>query len=137
MAKGLASGITGASPIWQKTMIEFLKDKKDEKFEKLDNIIDVEVGKVSGMQVYDGAEDGRWEKFVKGTEPTTVSDYFIELAVCKDGGKYELKKDCDGDADIENRVFTKLKAELPEWQESVDKWVEENIDDDDYLPPEQ
>ena len=137
MAKGLASGITGASPIWQKKMIEFLKDKKDEKFEKLDNIIDVEVGKVSGMQVYDGAEDGRWEKFVKGTEPTTVSDYFIELAVCKDGGKYELKKDCDGDADIENRVFTKLKAELPEWQESVDKWVEENIDDDDYLPPEQ
>ncbi|PIP04657.1 penicillin-binding protein [candidate division WWE3 bacterium CG23_combo_of_CG06-09_8_20_14_all_40_14] len=138
MAKGLASGITGAAPIWQKAMIAYLKDKKDEKFEKPDNIIDVEVGKTSGMLVYEGAEDGRWEKFVKGTEPVSVSDWFIPLEVCKkDNGDYKLKKDCDDEEDkIKERIFVKMKAELTEWQEDVDAWIEENIDDKDYFPPD-
>jgi len=137
MAKGLASGVTGAAPIWQKAMIAYLKDKKDEKFEKPENIIDMEVGKISGMKVYDGAEDGRWEKFVKGTEPTSVSDWFISLEVCKkDNGGFKLKKDCDDEGTVKERVFVKLKAELSEWQDSVDKWVEENIDDEDYFPPD-
>ncbi|MFH1884117.1 MAG: hypothetical protein ABIL62_15580, partial [Planctomycetota bacterium] len=42
-------------------------ERLGEKNEKNRSIVDVEVGKVSGMRVYDGAEDGRWEKFVKGT----------------------------------------------------------------------
>ncbi|MBU1016646.1 PBP1A family penicillin-binding protein [Patescibacteria group bacterium] len=138
MAKGLASGITGASPIWQKVMIAYLKDTKDEKFEKPENIVDVEVGKVSGMRVYDGAEDGRWEKFVKGTEPTSVSDWFVPMEVCKkDNGDYKKKEDCDEDDDsLKERIFIKMKAELPEWQDEVDAWVEENIDDKDYFPPD-
>ncbi|MFH1566215.1 MAG: PBP1A family penicillin-binding protein [bacterium] len=138
MAKGLASGITGASPIWQRAMIDFLKDKKDEKFEKPKNVIDREVGKISGKLVYDGAEDGRWEKFVKGTEPTSVSDWFVPIEVCKkDNGDYKLKKDCDDDADtLKERIFIKMKAELPEWQDEVDAWIEENIDDKDYFPPD-
>ena len=135
MAHGLASGITGASPIWQKTMIEYLKDKKDEKFVKPDNIVTATVGKTTGMKVYEGSEDGRDEKFVKGTEPIAVSNWYIELKVCKDGGDYKLEKDCDEDADIDDKVFISPKSEIPEWQDFVDAWVSENWDSDETTIP--
>jgi len=136
MAKGLASGITGAAPIWQKAMIAFLKDSKDESFDKPDNVVEEDVGKLSGMIPYEGAEDGRKEFFVKGAEPKTVSDWFLPLKVCKkDDGHFKLEKDCDDSDKVKERIFIRMKAELPEWQDFVDSWIKDNIDDKEYFPP--
>lgn len=52
---GIASGITGAAPIWNKIMVSLLKDKPKEKFQIPDNVVSKNCL-------------GRKEYFIKGTE---------------------------------------------------------------------
>ena len=52
---GIASGITGAAPIWNKIMVSLLKDKPKEKFQIPDNVVSKNCL-------------GRKEFFIKGTE---------------------------------------------------------------------
>jgi len=58
MNQQLASGVTGAAPIWHDIMVELLKDKPDE--------IPVRPESIVSLPCY----FGRPEYFVKGTEPT-------------------------------------------------------------------
>jgi penicillin-binding protein 1C len=58
MNQYLASGITGAAPIWHDIMTELLKDKPDEVMERPNNVVSIP------------CYNGRPEFFVKGTEPT-------------------------------------------------------------------
>jgi 1A family penicillin-binding protein len=55
----LASGITGAAPIWHDVMVELLKDKPEETFPKPDNVVSIP------------CYFNRPEYFVRGTEPTS------------------------------------------------------------------
>lgn len=57
MSQSLASGITGAAPIWNKIMVNLIKDKPDKKFTQPETVV---------------AKSclGRTEYFVKGTENT-------------------------------------------------------------------
>ncbi len=64
----VASGITGASPIWNKIMVELLKDKEPHKFAKLDNLVEAKVCTLTGQLACDGCPT-RSEYFLPGTEP--------------------------------------------------------------------
>lgn len=132
----LASGITGATPIWSRFMKEYLKDKPDEVFKRPDTIIEMDVDKLTGMLPYTDKEV-RKEKFIKGTEPTTRSPWYVKLEICKEDGK--LANDaCRDDDKTKTKNYIKIMAELTEWQEEVDKWVKDKYDDDDdseYFPP--
>src|SRR3989344_5349209 len=82
----LASGISGATPIWNRFMKEFLKDKENEKFSPPKNIEKHTVDKLTGMQPY-GDHPVREEWFVKCTEPTAKSPWYQELEICEEDGK--------------------------------------------------
>lgn len=130
----LASGITGAAPIWHRFMDSYLKDRPNEPFKKPDNIVELEVDKLTGMLPYNDNKT-RVEKFIKGTEPVIKSPWYLKLEVCKSDGK--LANDaCKEDDKTKTKNFIKIMAELPEWQDGVDKWVKEKYDDqDEYFPP--
>jgi len=64
----IASGVTGASPIWQKIMIELLKNKPVKEFPKPENLIRVEVCPQTNTLACEGC-GGKWEYFLPGTEP--------------------------------------------------------------------
>jgi membrane carboxypeptidase/penicillin-binding protein len=64
----VASGVTGASPIWQKIMIELLKDKSDQEFPKPEDLVKIEICSLTNTLPCNGC-GGKWEYFLPGTEP--------------------------------------------------------------------
>ncbi len=118
----IASGVTGASPIWNKIMTQVLKDKKDESPQKPDGVVAVQVDSLGGGMPTAG-KPTRSEYFVKGTEPTS------ESAIYK-------KKD--------DKIYIWLRESDPvsidgvnKWQQGIDAWIDQNHKDDQlYHPPE-
>ena len=108
MNPAIASGETGASPIWNKIMSSVLKGKPDESLKKPDNVIALQVDALFGGLPVPG-QPTRSEYFIKGTEPTKVSpDYEIN------NGKlyYNVKEDDPVSKDGINR-----------WQLGIDAWI--------------
>jgi len=121
----LASGITGAAPIWHRFFIEALEGKPDEKFKMPPGITTVEISKRSGKIPQEG-EDRVTEYFIKGTEPTTGSSLGEYVDICKNDGKLATDH-CRRFGTVETAWHEYYEALLPEWQEDVDKWVEETL----------
>lgn len=123
MNQAIASGITGASPIWNKIMTYVLKDKPDEQPKKPDNVIALQIDTLAGGLPH-GGQATRSEYFVKGTEPTAESPVYKS----KDGQNYIVFSEKDPvSMDGQNR-----------WQKGIDEWVEQNHKDDKmYHPPDE
>ena len=68
MNPALASGITGAAPIWNGIMKEVLKDKVNETFKVPSGIAAVEVCSFTGGKKNEKCSN-RFEYFIAGTEP--------------------------------------------------------------------
>ncbi len=120
MNPAIASGITGASPIWNKIMTEVLKGKKDEFPQKPNNVIAVQVDSIGGGLPTSG-KPTRSEYFVKGTEPTSESAIYKK----KDDKIYFfLREDDPVSTDGVNR-----------WQAGIDAWIEQFHKDDPLYHP--
>jgi len=131
----VASGISGATPIWRRFMIEYLEGKPVEKFQNPPTVEKMEVDKLTGGLPYKDF-DRRSEWFAKDTKPTAVSDWYQRIRICKIDGRI-ANEGCIKADKSEEKDFIKIKAELPEWQSAVDEWVKENYKDDEkYFPPE-
>lgn len=123
MNPAIASGITGASPIWNKIMKLVLKDKSDEQPAKPDKVVALEIDSFGGGLPHAG-QPTRSEYFIKGTEPTAESPIYKN----KDGKDYIVLKEEDPvSADGKNR-----------WQEGILAWIEQTYKDDEkYHPPSE
>jgi 1A family penicillin-binding protein len=64
----VASGITGASPIWHKIMSALLRDVPDKEFPRPDDLVKVEICPTTGTLPCEGC-GGKEEYFLPGTEP--------------------------------------------------------------------
>lgn len=132
----IASGVTGASPIWNRVMQAVLKGKKNEEFKVPSNVVAMEIDALGGGLPVDG-QGRRTEYFVKGTEPTTKAPIYKTLKMSKhDGGKLasddEVSKNDYDTMDVINfeesdPVSTDGKNR---WQEAIDAWVAEHYKDD-------
>lgn len=121
MNQAISSGVTGASPIWNRIMTAVLKGKSDEKPTKPDNVIEVTIDALAGGLPKDG-QPTRSEYFIKGTEPTSVSGVYKS----KDGKNYISFYETDP-------VST---DGLNRWQNGIDAWIEASHKDDElYHPP--
>lgn len=139
----IASGITGATPIWNKIMQQLLKDKPDEQFVKPDKVMAMEIDAFSGgLPVGDHSK--RTEYFIKGTEPTTTSPIYKKLKISKyQGNKLANRDEIEhGDYDLkEYVVFEEMDPVSQDgknrWQEAIDKWLREtySADHSEYYPP--
>lgn len=70
----VASGVTGASPIWNKIMSQLLKDKPNEPFPKPEGITEVSVCLLTGTLSCEGCPNTKTEYFLSGTEPKAHCD---------------------------------------------------------------
>ena len=66
----IASGVTGASPIWHKIMANLLKNIPDKEFPQPEGLVRVEVCPLTNTLPCEGC-GGKWEYFLPGTEPKT------------------------------------------------------------------
>lgn len=121
----LASGITGAAPIWNRAMLAALEGKSNEEFSVPKNIVSIPISKRSGKIPQEGEETIN-EVFIKGTEPTTGSKLGKYVDICKNDGKLATDH-CRRFGSVETTWHEYYEAELPEWQEFVDKWVQETL----------
>lgn len=64
----VASGITGASPIWNKIMILLLKDRPEHRFAKPENLVEVQICTLTGQLACNGCP-AKTEYFLPGSEP--------------------------------------------------------------------
>lgn len=139
----VASGVTGASPIWRRIFLELLKDKPRENFQQPDNVVAVEIDAFGGGKPVEG-RPRRTEYFLKGTEPQTPASIYQRLKIAKSTGK--LANDIEIAAgDYEERDFIVLAEDDPvsidgvnRWQQGIDTWIEQNYKDDPlYRPPRE
>ena len=135
----VASGVSGASPIWRKIITEALKGKAAVKFEVPGGINQTSVDSVSGYASHDGFLS-RNEYFIRGTEPGT-DPVHVMLKVCKSDGKLANPSDVAA-GNYDNREFYIFKEEDPtagaggqnRWQEGILSWLN-TMSDSKYHPP--
>ncbi len=122
MSPTIASGVTGASSIWNKIMQAALKDKQNDPFSKPDNVVQSEVdGLMTGRP--HGGSPTRREYFIAGTEPKGESSAYQRQKVCK-SNPHRLANDGE---DNEEKDVVVLQENDPtganKWQVGIDAWV--------------
>lgn len=142
MNQAIASGATGASPIWHNIMTAVLKGKPDEQPKKPDSVIAVEIDAYGGGTPIDG-QSKRTEYFIKGTEPTRSGVIYQKIKLSKsDNNKLANQQEIEkNEYDIKDFIIFKEDDPVStdgknRWQESIDAWVNEQFKDDKkYHPP--
>lgn len=139
MNQALASGVTGAAPIWNRIMREALKDLPDENFVKPDDVVEMEIDGYGGGLPVDG-QPKRKEFFVKGTEPTAPAAIYQKLKVSrKDNNKLANSVEI-ATGDYDEKQFIVFAEDDPvsgdgknRWQEGINAWIAGQ--DSKYRPP--
>ncbi len=140
----VASGVTGAAPIWRRIVMEALKGKPAEDFKKPDNVVAVTIDSLGGGLPVDG-QSTRAEYFIKGTEPQGLAAIYKDIKVSKaDNGKQASDSEvAKGEYDIKKYIV--FSEEDPfsadgknRWQDGINEWLDANHKDDPlYHPPTQ
>jgi membrane carboxypeptidase/penicillin-binding protein PbpC len=125
--KNVASGVSGAAPIWRREMLEVLSKMPDRPFETPKGVSQVEVDKISGYPAHDGFESYK-EWFIDGTVPTSDDPYHLKIKVCKNQNE-KLANQVQigqGNYDLKEVLMAKEKDPLTDkdfWQKAIDGWI--------------
>ena len=140
--KQVASGITGASPIWRNILNEALKNGfKPADWKPPAGIEQLDLDVISGYRGHDGYPS-RQEYVIKGTVPNIPDPVHTKLKVCR--GENKLATDAKIVAgDYDEKEFIVLKEEDPysedgknRWQEGIDAWINGQADEKYKFPRE-
>lgn len=138
--KQVASGVSGASPIWRKIMNEYLKDITVENISVPPGVIELDVDKISGYLAHDGFP-ARKEYFIEGTEPTSDDPIHQKIKLCNAQNKLATSVDIARN-DYYEKEYIVLKESDPyaetgaenRWQKGIDNWITKQSNDM-YRPP--
>ncbi|OGG35176.1 hypothetical protein A2363_03830 [Candidatus Gottesmanbacteria bacterium RIFOXYB1_FULL_47_11] len=141
MSPTLASGMTGAAPIWNRIMREALKGKSNEPFTRPENIVEVEIDAYGGGLPVSG-QPTRKEKFIRGTEPTGPAPIYQNIKVSKkDNNKLANAVEiATGQYDVKQFIVFSEQDPVSSdgknrWQEAINAWVSANLTDAKYRAP--
>ncbi|MFA6081734.1 MAG: transglycosylase domain-containing protein [Patescibacteria group bacterium] len=135
----IASGATGASPIWYRIMRELLKKYEDGISDKPAKVKAINIDSFLGGLPKDGYST-RSEYFVEGTEPKDVSSWYKKLKISKSNGK--LANDVEvKSGNYEEKDFIVITESDPvstdgknRWQEAINAWAGQQTDSK-FKPP--
>jgi 1A family penicillin-binding protein len=136
----VASGISGASPIWHQIVLQVLKGKPQASFTPPSDIITAQVDTISGYAAHDSFPS-RQEYFIKGTEPVGADPTHVLLRLCNADGKLANPSDISSN-NFHTQEFFIFKEKDPtaapggpnQWQAGIDSWVS-GQSDPRYHPP--
>lgn len=142
MNERIASGVTGATPIWRRITQFVLKGKPDERFAEPPGVVALQIDAFSGGLPRDG-QATRSEYFLKGTEPTTNAVIFKKVKMSRhQGGKLANEEEINrGDYDVKEYIVFEESDPMSRdgrnrWQEAINNWLNEAHPGDDlYRPP--
>lgn len=141
MHPSLASGVTGAAPIWNRIIKEAIKDQSSTQFKKPGNIVEMDIDAFGGG--LPRPEFGqRKEVYIKGTEPTAVGPIYKKLKLSKANGQLANAIEIANGSFDEKEFFVFTENDpvstdgKNRWQEGIDAWVN-GQQDPKYHPPTQ
>ena len=139
----VASGITGAAPIWNKIISSVLKGKPDQAPQKPDDVIAVQIDAYGGGLPVSGRPT-RSEYFIKGTEPTGPSPIYAKVRISNHQNTKLANASEIAAGDYSTKDFIIFKENDPistdgknRWQEGIDAWIKQTYaaDHPEYYPP--
>ncbi len=137
----IASGITGASPIWYSITTQLLKKYKDGIMDKPAKVKALIIDAYLGGLPKDGYPT-RSEYFIEGTEPKDVSSFYKKVKISKANGKLandvEIK---NGNFDEKDRICITENDPIStdgknRWQEAINAWANSQADEKYHCPTE-
>lgn len=137
--KEVASGVSGAAPIWRRVILAALKNKPNTGFSVPSGVVTAEVDSVSGYRAHDNFPS-RTEYFIQGTEPTGEDPIHAMLKLCR--GQEKLATPAQvARGDYEGKEYFVFKEDDPlstdgvnRWQEGINQWLATQSDSR-YHPP--
>ena len=124
----VASGVSGASPIWRRVLLEVLSGKPNVGFDVPSGVVSAAVDAVSGYRAHDGFPS-RTEYFIKGTEPGD-DPVHVKLKICKADGKLATPADIAAGSYDEKEFFIFKEEDPP----GILNWLSSQADSK-YHPP--
>lgn len=141
MNEKIASGLTGASPIWHDIMVELLKKYPDNIMEKPAKVKALQVDSFLGGLPKD-SQPTRSEYFVEGTEPKDISPFYKKVKISRSTGKLANEVEIRSNS-YEEKEFVCFTENDPvsadgknRWQEAINEWVSQQKDDRLKCPTE-
>lgn len=135
----IASGATGASPIWYRIMRELLKKYDDGIIEKPEKVKALIIDSYLGGLPKDGYPT-RSEYFIEGSEPKDISPYYKKLKISKANGKLANEVEVKS-GNYEEKDFIVISESDPisldgknRWQEAINAWAGQQ-GDNKFKPP--
>lgn len=131
----VASGITGASPIWRRTIFAALDlGYQAPAWQMPDNVDKVELDALSGFRSHDSFPT-KWDYIIKGSLSNELDPIHRKLKVCKDNeGKLATEAKIAA-GDFNEKEFIVLNEADPvsedgrnRWQEGIDAWMKSQTD---------
>jgi penicillin-binding protein 1C len=132
--KAVASGVSGASPIWRKIVLKAWELYKGNEFVAPDGVVAMQVDRVSGYPEHSGYPS-RADYFVKGTVPTIPDPIHTKLKLCRDQNKLAREVDI-ARGEYEEKEFFVLKSESTNWIDDIQSWIDSQGDDKYRAPSE-
>ncbi|MGI5827449.1 MAG: transglycosylase domain-containing protein [Patescibacteria group bacterium] len=136
----VASGISGASPIWRRSILAALDGKPVVEFTIPSGIETVHLDAVTGYPAHDDFPT-KEVLIIKGTVPTGKDPYHVKLKVCKGDVNKLAPPELVAKGDYEEKEFFIFKEDDPffgnsdnRWQKGIDEWVATQSDSR-YHPP--
>ncbi len=136
----LVSGVSGAAPIWKKIMTFKLPKMSKIDFPIPNQIVSIEVDKISGYSAHDGFASKN-EYFIDGTQPRISDPIHLKLKVCKGQNGLATPDDVANNNYDEKEYFNFKENDVistdgkNRWQEGIDNWISQQPDKDKYNPP--
>lgn len=136
----VASGITGASPIWRRIMVDTMsKGYKDEAWPIPEGVSANQIDTISGYPEHDGFP-ARAEYLIQGTLPQLPDPIHTKLKLCR--GQNKLASEADlARGEIDEKEFIIMKENDPvskdgknRWQDGINAWITTQ-GDSRYHPP--
>ncbi len=129
MNPALASGITGAAPIWNRIMTAALAGKKDEPFVRPSDIVEMDVDAYGGGLPISG-QPTRKERFIKGTEPTGPSPIYDNVKISRHDSSKLANSVEIAQGNYDTKLYVVIKENDPvssdgqnRWQQAIDAWI--------------
>lgn len=134
----VASGVSGASPIWRQIMLKAWEMYGGDDFSPPSGVQSVLVDTISGYPEHDGYPS-RSEYMITSAIPSEPDPIHTKLKVCKsDTTKLATPVDI-AKGEYEEKEYYVLKGYDPYgglWEEGIDAWLS-TVGDEKYHPPEE
>jgi len=136
--KNVASGVSGAAPIWRRQILDLLATKPDKPFIPPDGVSQIEVDKASGYPAHDGFGSYR-EWFINGNLPSGTDPIHTKVKLCKNDPSRLADPVSVSQGNYDEKEFVIIKEKDPLtnkslWQKGIDEWIQKQ-ENSIYKPP--